>query len=363
MVVDDDCLERFGPAVRHLCVGLIDEAIRATVVGPRTAGTGALALGPVRVRNYGSMGRWRRKRSLGELVSNLSQDPPHIVHALSGDVAGLAAHVAGALDAPLIVTLTGRDELTRDTEPALKSAATIIAVSDPIRAEAIQRLQRSQDDVVRIRWGLVSEAEPNCFLDDQKSPTLVAISPLLQDAGIEHLIDAMGKLKTDPRPPMLFVLGSGPAESQLRRRASGLGLNERVTFAGPIAEWASVLQGADAFILPWPQCPLAIHPIAAMAAGMVVVAAEGGDHDCLIDNQTARLYHPPSAELLAAVLAEVLADPAGSRRLAGQAQQYVSEHHRVSTMVAETVHQYRELALNQRTIPMPSTVADGPSRT
>ncbi len=97
-----------------------------------------------------------------------------------------------------------------------------------------------------------------------------------------------------------------------------------------------------------------MHPIAAMAAGVVVVAAGGNDHDCLIEGETARIYDPPCMELLSAVLAEVLADRQASRRLAASAQQYVADHYRASTMVSETVQLYRELTLEQETIRMPA---------
>ncbi len=352
IVADDDCLERFDSAVRHLCVGLIDEAVRTTVVGPRSAGIDSLEIGPVRVQTYGSLAWWRRKGSLADLVSRLGEDRPHLVHALSGGTASLGAHVAAALDVPLVVTLTGTDELDEQTEPVLRSAAAIVAVSDPIRTQVIQRLERSAEDVVRVRWGLVPRQEPSCFLDEQKDPTLVVITPLAADAGLEHLLEAMGQLSRGAQPVMLFLLGSGPAESDLRRRVNALGLNERVTFAGLIREWPSVLQGADVFIVPAPQHTLSIHAMTAMAAGLVVVAVEGGDQDCLIDGQTARIYSPPSAELLAAVLAEVLGDPGGARRLAAAGQKYIGQNHRVSGMVDETLQLYRRLVLNQQTIPM-----------
>ncbi len=357
VVVDDDCLERFGWAVRGLCVGLIDEAIRTTVVGPRSSGIDSLEIGPVRVQTYGSLAWLRRNRELADLVYRLSEDAPRVVHALSGETAPLAAHLAGALDIPLVVTLTGIDELTEQTAPILQSAANVVAVSEPIRTHALQRLERSAEDIVRVRWGLVAGQAPSCFLDEKKDPTLVAISPLVSHAGLEHLVDAMAQLARGQQRVLLFVLGSGPAENDLRRRVDGLGLNERVTFVGPIREWSTVLQGADVFIVPSGQHKLTIYPIAAMAAGVVVVASGGGDHDCLIDGQTARIYQPPSAELLAAVLAEVLADPSGSRRLAAAAQAYVAQHHRVSAMVAQTVQLYQQLALNQQTIPMPPTAS------
>ena len=354
IVVDDDGLERFGSAVRRLCVGLVDEAVRTTVVGPSSSRIGSLEIGPVRVETYTPLTWWRRSREMVRLIDRLSGDPPDVVHALSGGSAWLAAQLAGALDVPLIASATGRDELNEETDPIFRSAATIVAVSDPIRTEALQRLERSDEDVVRVRWGQTCTDEPSCFLDEGKHATLVAISPLVADSGLEHMIDAVGELGRRNHPAILFVLGAGPAESQLRRRVTGLGLNERVTFAGPVREWSSVLQGADVFVLPAPQHRLSIHPIAAMAAGVVVVAADGGDHDCLIDGQTARIYHPPSTELLAAVLAEALSDRHGSRRLAASAQDYVRQNHRVSAMVAETMHLYRRFTLSQQTIPMPT---------
>ncbi|MBN1341044.1 MAG: glycosyltransferase family 4 protein [Phycisphaerae bacterium] len=353
MIVDEDCMDRFGSAIRRLCVGLIDDAIPTTIIGPSSPSMDSLRIGPVRVESHGALTWWRRNRALADLVSRLGSNPPDIVHAFSGATAELGGHLAGAFDAPLVVTLTGRDELTDETEAFLNSAATLVAVSDPVRAETIQRLERSAEDVVLVRWGLTAGKEPSCFADEDKSLTLVTICPLAADMGLEHLIDAMAQLVRGPKPIMLFVLGVGPAEIRLRERANRLGLNQHVTFVGPIREWPKVLDGADLFIEPVAQHRLTIHPIAAMAAGVVVVAAEGSDHDCLIEGQTARLYHAQSAELLAAVCAEVLGDPARSRALAANAQRYVSEHHRISAMVAETTQLYRQLALNQDTIRIP----------
>ncbi len=353
IVADDDCLERFGPAVRHLCVGLIDEAIRTTVVGPESRGMQALEIGPIRLETHGRMTWWRRNRALADLVGRLAEDPPHVIHAMSGDLAWLAGHLAHALDLPLVVTLTGTDELNEHTDEILRSAVSVVAVSEPVRTQAIQRLERSDEDVVCIRWGLVAEDEPSCFLDERKDVTLVTMAPLIARAGLEDLIDAMAELARGSRPVMLFVLGSGPAEGQLRQRVAELRLNPWVTFVGPVREWPSVLQGADVFVLPCPQHKLTIHPLAAMAAGLAVVACARGDHDCLVDGQTARTYEPSGVELLTAVLAEVLNDPAGARAMAASSQRYVAQNHRVSAMVAQTVQIYRRLTLHQETIPMP----------
>jgi glycosyltransferase involved in cell wall biosynthesis len=363
MVVDEECLERFEPVVRQLSVGFVDEAIRTTIVGPRLPGVEALAMGPIQVCTYDRLTGWRRKRSLSELLEAISARAPHLVHSLSTEISWLAAQIAGLLDVPLVASLNGLGEITERTEPILRSASTVVAVSEPLRAMAMQRLGKGAQHVLRVRWGVLPEEHPSCFLDEQKNPTVITITPLSPDAGLEHVIDAVARLSAEPLPAMLFILGEGPAENDLRQRANRLGLNERVTFAGPVREWASILNGADIFVLPSRQSRLTIHPLAAMAAGLVVVAPGAGGHDCLIDGQTARIYHPPSAELLGAVLAEAIANPEESRRLAARAQEYVREHHRISTMVMETVQLYRQLTLNRRTILLPGATASGTGET
>lgn len=360
LVADSDCLERFGSAVRQLCVGLIDEAIRTTVVGPQAADLGSLQFGPVRIEQYRPLTWWRRNRVLLDLVARLANNPPTLIHAQSGATAELAAHLAEALDVPLIVTLTGTHELTDENEPLFNSAASLIAVSEPIRTQAIQRLRRSGEDVVRIPWGVRSEPEPTCFMDEEKIGTIVTIEALTDGCGLEHVIDAMDRLVHSGQQAVLFILGSGPAESRLFQQVNRLGLSERVTFVGPFRTWSSVLEGADIYLVPVAQRLLKIHPIAAMASGLVVVAAESGDHDCIHDGQTARVYHPASPEMLAAVLAEVMTDRAESQRLAGSAQKYASDNHRISTMVADTIQVYRKLALDSETIRLPSHAVTRP---
>lgn len=354
IVVGEDWLDRFEPVVRHLCVGMIDEAIATTIVGPESPALNALAMGPVRVCTYRKLSGWGGKSEVSRLTEAVAEQGPHLVHAMSTDISWLGAHLAHSQDVPLVVSVTGRGEVTPETEPILKTASKLIAVSDPVRTDVLQRLQRSAHEVIRIRWGLLAGQEPACFSVHEKSPTLITVSPLTRDSGVDHLIEAMARLSAASQPLMLFILGTGPAEGSLRQRANALGLNEQITFAGNVREWPTILAGADIFVLPARQQILRIHPIAAMAAGLVVLSVRGGAHDCLIDSQTARLYEPPGAEMLAAVLAELLGNPDQSRRLAASAQEYIRQHHRVSAMVSETVQIYRQLTLNQKTIPMPT---------
>ncbi len=352
LLVDEDCIERFEPVVRQLSVGLIDEAIRTTIIGPRVPRIESLAMGPIQVKTHDRLTGWGGKRVLAELIERIGEQPPNLFHAMSPALGRLAAQLGKANDVPYVVSVTGLDEITPETEPALRSASGVIAISEPIRAHVMQRLGLGAQHLVRIRWGLLPGQQPASFSETQRNPTIVAISPLTADSGLDQLIEAVGGLSSLPLPPMLFILGTGPAEEGLRQHAAKLKLNERVTFAGIVREWPSVLAGADIFVMPARQTRMTIHPLSAMGAGLVVVAAGEGAYDCLIDGQTARLYHPPSADLLAAALAETIATPSESCQLAGRSQTYIREHHRVSSMVNETVAVYRHLTLSQKTIPL-----------
>src|SRR5438094_4182986 len=82
MVVDDDVIDRFGCVLRHLCVGMLDEPVRMTVL-TRSARNIDDSVGPARVvRLPRTIWPWRRVRG-EEVLEQLDLDPPHVVHGFS----------------------------------------------------------------------------------------------------------------------------------------------------------------------------------------------------------------------------------------------------------------------------------------
>jgi glycosyltransferase involved in cell wall biosynthesis len=91
--------------------------------------------------------------------------------------------------------------------------------------------------------------------------------------GIETLLEALARL--DPTMT-LDLLGNGPARGQLEARVRKLGLHDRVTFVGYVADRAPYLDrlaAADLFVFPSPAEGFPKVVLDAMAVGLPIVAS------------------------------------------------------------------------------------------
>ncbi|MCP4246440.1 MAG: hypothetical protein GY778_05265, partial [bacterium] len=106
MVVDQDILDRLGSVVRHLCVGMLDEPVRVTVLSRTPLAVPGDSIGPARVV-YPRRRRWPWSNpTAAELLASIGDDRPHIVHCLSADLARWARKWATAWKSGLIVHVT-----------------------------------------------------------------------------------------------------------------------------------------------------------------------------------------------------------------------------------------------------------------
>jgi glycosyltransferase involved in cell wall biosynthesis len=112
-----------------------------------------------------------------------------------------------------------------------------------------------------------------------RPPTFGYVGRLVFEKGVDVFLDA---LATVPGANGLIV-GDGPARAELRRRAEGLGLANRVRFAGAVSpvEAAAVIGALDALVLPSRTMPNWSEQfgrvlVEAMAAGTPLVASASG---------------------------------------------------------------------------------------
>ncbi|MDQ3675344.1 MAG: glycosyltransferase, partial [Actinomycetota bacterium] len=107
----------------------------------------------------------------------------------------------------------------------------------------------------------------------------------------------------------------------LRTLAAGLGVAERVRFAGFRPDVANVYGAADVIAVPSTQPdPLPNAALEAAAAGCCVVAADhGGLPEILADGRTGRLVRPGDPSALAAAISELRSDPGLRERLGAAA--------------------------------------------
>jgi len=150
------------------------------------------------------------------------------------------------------------------------------------------------------------------------APLLLFAGRLVTFKGIDHLLDALVLLKDRPQPHLLLI-GDGPHQASLKRRAAALGLSDRVTFAGPQphAELPRYYAIADAFVVPSiAHETFSIAACEAMSCQRPVIGTRvGGLPEVVRDGATGYLVPPGDAAALAERIGALLGDPAARARM------------------------------------------------
>src|SRR5439155_23248491 len=108
------------------------------------------------------------------------------------------------------------------------------------------------------------------------SPRLLFVGRLARQKGCDLLLEALARPALAGRAWTLTIVGAGPEEADLRRRAAALG--PRVRFAGPEppARIPGRLAEADALVLPSRAESFGVVVAEALAAGVPVLATRCG---------------------------------------------------------------------------------------
>jgi PEP-CTERM/exosortase A-associated glycosyltransferase len=133
--------------------------------------------------------------------------------------------------------------------------------------------------------------------------------------GLDTLVAALPEiLQVEPRTKLLLV-GGGYEEARLKAQVAGLGLADKVVFAGrvPHAEVARYYGLVDLLVFPRKSIRLTetvtpLKPLEAMAQGRLLIASDVGGHRELIeDGRTGFLFRPDAPAAIAQAVRSVLA--------------------------------------------------------
>jgi glycosyltransferase involved in cell wall biosynthesis len=160
-------------------------------------------------------------------------------------------------------------------------------------------------------------------------PYVLAAGRFTPQKAFDVLIDAAGRVPAirSGRAAVL-IAGDGAEEDRLRRRVSELGLDDAVSFLGPVdaAGMSALYRGATMVAVPsrWEGLPLVC--LEAMASGRAVVASRvDGIPDAVLDGETGVLVPPDDAGALAGALDSLLGDGAWTERLGAAGMRRVRE--------------------------------------
>jgi glycosyltransferase involved in cell wall biosynthesis len=182
----------------------------------------------------------------------------------------------------------------------------------------------------------VRDIAPDLRAGPGRSPVRICSVARLE-APKDHatLLQALAGLRSEAWE--LDLVGDGPLESSLRRQAAALGIAGRVRFLGYQPDPASVLAGAQLFVLSSRSEAFPRSVLEAMRAGLPVVAsAVGGVGEAVIDGVTGLLVPPGSPEALSAAIGELIRSAPRRQQLGAVARRTFEERFRVECMVEKT---------------------------
>jgi len=232
----------------------------------------------------------------------------------------------------------------------LRRAAAIIAVSEQVRQALIREYFLPLEKVHLVYNGIeigkyqVSSIRYQARKDlgiEESDKVILYLGRLAKEKGLLLLLEAAASHQLLAISYQLLIVGDGPQQEELARRAPDLGLDARIKFVGRVsyAETPKYYQAADIFVLPstaWEGLPMTI--IEAMATGLPVVASRvGGIPESVLDGETGSLVAPGNAEELAAALTNLLVEDELRLRMGRRGREVAAAKFSQKAMVAGTL--------------------------
>lgn len=173
---------------------------------------------------------------------------------------------------------------------------------------------------VGVDTGLFKPTEGDTPLKDGRFKILT-VARLHPYKGLEYLIRAMAIVKEKYPGAMLYIMGRGPQENELKSLSKKLGVNDSVTFIDrpvPNQEMPKVYSSADVYAQPSIIEPYGIAVVEAMACQKPAICSSlGGMMDTVEDGVTGYLVEPADPEGIAEKII-MLAEDRDHLRLMGE---------------------------------------------
>jgi len=279
----------------------------------------------------------------------LRQARPDLVHAhFAGDGWMISAEVA-ELGIPLIVTVHGYDvtRLPKESGPrgvryrrhlrtVFARASLILAVSEFIRDRTIAL--GADPAKVRVHHTGVALEAPSPPADDKQWDVLF-VGRFVEKKGIDDLLQAASLMAERPR---LLLIGGGPLEESMRRRAQELDLD--TTFLGPQDPAVVRRSMAQSRIFAAPSKTAADGDSEGLPTTILEAASQGlptvstwhsGIPEAVRHNETGLLGPEADPVALAASLRRLLSDVDEREAMGARARAYVTEHFDLVKQTAE----------------------------
>jgi glycosyltransferase involved in cell wall biosynthesis len=172
------------------------------------------------------------------------------------------------------------------------------------------------------------------------NPFVVGTAAILHHLkGLDILIEACARV---PEPISLRVVGWGPLQAELERRAAELGV--QAEFVGRVEDARGEMARFDAFVLPSRGENLPVSILEAMALAVPVIASRVGGVPELLDEGRAGVLVPPEdPAALAEAITELVRNPDRRMAIAREGARRAAQHFDAGDVSRQLVTVYEEL--------------------
>lgn len=249
-----------------------------------------------------------------------------------------------------------RDRASRRVERLCwRSPDALVAVGHQ-QAEAIRELYGIPGNRLRVIWNGVEDQAPlpdselRARVTSHGRPTILSVSTLIEQKGIDHLLHAARILKDDGLKFRLVLAGHGHLRAALEQLSSELGLGEYVDFLGWVTDAARrILPVCDIFVQSSLWEAMSVVVLEAMAAARPMAVTNVGENAHVVEDGRSGLVVPPAEpRALAAALARLINDDALRTRLGNEARARYLERFTTQPMIRAYEDLYLELADKRR---------------
>ncbi|GAC1349276.1 MAG: hypothetical protein NVSMB27_20870 [Ktedonobacteraceae bacterium] len=283
----------------------------------------------------------------------LKKSDPHIIHIHSPVVLGNIAQIlAGGLRKPVVATnhyLPINMSRSLSVDPFFGKSFSNISYSylvnfcnrcEYVTAPTATALNLLYDHGLRAPAGVISNGiDLNKFApgarDEQvlqrlnlplDRPIVLHVNRLNYEKRVDVLLDAAAKLSTNGH---IALVGSGPAEADLRAQAERLNLNNRLSFLGYVrdADLLALRHCSDLFVIPSEADLQSLSTMEAMACGLSVIAANSYALPELVHHaENGYVFQPGNSDELASYIDKLIGNLPLRTQMGRKSLQIIAKH-------------------------------------
>ncbi len=259
------------------------------------------------------------------------------------NTAYLASRLAGV---PLSITFHGIDlDEPRRHRHAVKLAHARFTVCISKFGKSRLMFATPPKDWHKIRVVRCGITPPDSFTPPTFTENrLVCVARLSVEKGHLILLDSLKEIREQGVPFQCTLVGGGPMREELETRVRALGLQDVVTFTGPLAppQVAEEFKKADSVVLASFGEGIPVVLMEAFSHGRPVIATYVGGIPELVQNgKNGYLVPPGSAPELTGAITRLLADPEAAREMGRKGRETIVSRYREDTGAARLAKLFR----------------------